>query len=233
MAEPVEDLERRINAINGELTRRITEVQQQRKRTNLITGLLVVFFLGYLLWTTFYISRHLTPANIIASVYGQATRQLPSAIEEAAHALQASAPALVSEMLRGVAVSIPQARKSAQKRVDVLLQDAFVQIESHLETAMPIVFPEHPDGVARLMRPMGEHEIKAMARELANALEVTIEAEGEGLDDDALKQIRDKIWAIQEELDTLRRGGTKLTDMQRLEKRFIELVIQLSHREAS
>jgi len=233
MSEPIDDVARQLEAIREELTQRIARIHSQNRRRILIAGCLVVFFVGYLTWTTQYISRYLTPENMVAAVYGRASLGLPSATEEVARSLQESAPALVTEMLRGVAIAIPQGRQSAQDHFNLLLSEAAEQIGSALATTIPQVFPRHPEAIAMLTRRMGTDEVEAMARDLADTIEMAMEAEGEGLDNDALLQIRDTMWAIHKELDTLRQGGRELTDIQQLEKRFIELAIHLTHGEAS
>lgn len=221
----VHALEVHVNAMNAELTHRIERAKYHVRLRAVIFGVLSLFVIGYMTWLTQTISRVLTPEDVVATAYYQIVRQLPVISRDLQGSLQEAAPEIVSQVLRGIESAIPGIRQSVQTSFYESVDVAFAEMNRRLQEDLPVVLEGERELLASLSGVVDEEQLDQLAGTLAIDLEQHLERHG--MDEFMVDWwLTEKLWKLNEQLVRLHQDGVELDEVERLEKRLIELAVQ-------
>ena len=219
-----------IRTLQTDLATRQAVAEKHLRSFRIAAIVLCVVIAGYLSFLTALVQARLSPEALVTTARHVVLKNMPGVVLQFRRSLTASAPDFAKTVIAEGLKAVPTLRLKAQENIDQAVAAYLEDIRKVFPHAFQAVVLQH-EGALKAISRLNDGEIYALAHELMDGL--VKEMHLAGATPAALAQAEQDLWRMQHELEALRQPNERLTEDQRLEKRFLELLIQAINQETA
>ena len=223
-------LAKEIHTLQADLAARQAVAEQRLKKFRTVAIVLCVVVASYLSFLTGLVQARLSPEALVTTARHIVLKNMPGVVLRFQHSMASSAPDFAQTVIAEGIKRVPTLRLKAQENVDRAVAAYLEDIQKVFPHAFQAVVLQHAEALRAISR-LNDGEIHALARELTDDL--VKEMHLAGATPAVVADVEEHLWRMQRELAALRQPNERLTEDQRLEKRFLELLIQAVNQETA
>lgn len=220
MKDAQDNIQSMINKYEGA----IAKINKQKTRLFSVSIPLLIILAAYLSFSYMQFRKFTIPINLVGMGYDSLIDALPKTMSSVETYLIESAPAVTDNAFDSLIDQLPAARKSAQERMDQLIDQALHTIGQFFTLALKNVVSSYREDILSITDVKDKTQVDILAARVENDLRNKFDAQANETIDKfaALLENIDKELSALVEIDP-----AYMTDEQLLERRFLELWTQI------
>lgn len=203
---------------------RIEKINRQKTLMLFISIPLLIIVGTYLSFSYIQFRKLTSPINLVGIGYDSAMGALPQTMASVETYIIESAPEVVDNAFDSVINQLPLTRRSAQQRMDLLIDQALHTMEQFFTVALKSVVGSYREEILSITDVRDKEQVDILAARVENDLRAHFDAQA----NETIDKFATVLENIDEELGILvKTHPAYLTHEQLLERRFLELWVHI------
>ncbi|MBU0878551.1 MAG: hypothetical protein KKD55_02945 [Candidatus Omnitrophica bacterium] len=222
----ISEIEKSVKTLNESISKKAATIKKHTTIV-LVGGLIIlVTVVGYLSYLHNVISRAFTPEDITSLASFLITTKIDEVSKEVEKQLVSSAPAITQGLIEQGFNLLPEMRLAAEEKLDAIVDLSLSQVKDRFAEAFQKVIMENEDAVKAIPQLLDEGKIYLLAEDLAEDIERGV------LPPNFIPQLTQRLIKVDTELKKLLGPERKLNEEQKLEKKSLQLWLQIVDKKA-
>lgn len=219
----IEGIEKTISDLNKRFQNEISRVQRRNKLMIFLFPVILLIAVGYCGYIYSFVDQSFNAEEVAAYFETIFYNRIYNGMPRLEKYLSESAPQITKQLVDETMRSIPLLRREAQNNLDTMAEIFVNRLTSKFIFSLHDTLKENKGIIETLPQMVDEKNIYIFANQLANEIKQQLDNSPE-IDLPALAK---SISNVDVELKSLLKDDLKLTEGQRLEKRFVKLLLQM------
>lgn len=221
------EIESSVSHLNKNLQSEVNNIRKRKKLTMFLSPVILLMVLSYCVYIYSFISRVLNPQEVASYFRVILASRIYNSMPQIEKYLIESAPELTEKLVDDVIRGIPSLRHEAQNNIDTMAEIFVNRLTARFIYSFHDILMENKEAIKTVPQMLDKQNIYFFAEQLAKEIKLQLDTSAE-ID---LPELAKSISNINGELKNLLKDDSELTEEQKLEKRFVKLLLQLMDQE--